>query len=68
MSEAAWHVCLGCGRIAAPAETFDDDGVHPGPRGPGTDCFMGVRKYTRRDAKAKSAEIRNEIYQGDRPR
>lgn len=69
LNEAAWSVCFGCARIAPPGTILEGESdVHPDPRGPGTDCFMGVRKYTERDAKAESAKIRNEIYQGIRPR
>jgi len=62
MSEAAWTVCLGCGVIAEPGDTLDGEtDNHPKPRGPGTDCFMAVRKYTETAARTRQADIQNEL-------
>lgn len=53
--QAAWTVCLGCGHIDPPGGEGMED--HPGPRGPGTDCFMGVYVYTEERAQEKAQEV-----------
>ena len=60
-NEAAWTVCHYHGLIAEPGQDIREMHEERGlGRGPGTNCFMSIRKYTLEDAVEKARKYRRE--------
>lgn len=62
-SDAAWTVCLDCGDIFPPGESWVDHGPGLWKATENTTrvwpCNMSINVYTSEDAREKQAEVRN---------